>query len=115
MGLNSLECIEKFRDVLNFLGYKTAQSVAKLRQQKDLDGFVIAASKLDGNMRFLDKFGDLKLEFEQGDILVLKDIAAAAAACVMHNSGQNPDEIQKRIFDRLKKVSQIMTHVLQCY
>lgn len=65
-------------------------------------------------MRFLDKFGDLKVEFEQGDILVLKDIAAAAAACVMHNSGHNADEIQKRIFDRLKKVSEIKTYILQC-
>lgn len=79
-----------------------------LQRQKELAQFEIELGKLNGNTFFREKFPDLKLYLCQGDILVLKEIASAAAACASsHNSNEHDiNSIQQNIFERCKKVSQ---------
>lgn len=105
MQLDSFECIGKFRDILDFMGYKTLHSVAKLRQQRLLDRFEIAAAKLNDNVRFREKFKDTNVDMAHGDILVLKEIAAAAEACISIQTEDACSTIQKKIYERCKKAS----------
>lgn len=106
MGIESFDGIEKYRDTLNYMGYKTLQSVAKLQRQKELDRFEIELGKLGANSMFREKFPTLKIDLCQGDILVLKDIASAASACLSNNSGDHDgNSIQQQIYERCKKVS----------
>lgn len=104
MRLDSFECIEKFRKILDFMGYKTLYSVAKLRQQKELDRFEIGAAKLNDNIQFREKFKDMKVDISLGDILVLKEISAAAEACLSFQSDDVRSDVQKQTFQRCKKV-----------
>lgn len=107
MRLDSFECIEKFRKILDFMGYKTLHSVAKLRQQKELDRFEIGAAKLNDNVNFRQKFDGMKVDIALGDILVLKEISAAAEACLCL-SIQTDDAcnaVQNQTYERCKKAS----------
>lgn len=104
MGLNSIGDIAKFRDILNFMGYSTIQSVAKLQQQKELDRFVIEAGKLHSHLDFCEQFEGLNVIFGPGDILVLKQIAMAAIACMRRYSSKDEDCVQVQTYERCKKV-----------
>lgn len=101
------------------MGYKTLQSVAKLQKQKELDRFEIELAKLGGNVLFQGKFPGFKPELLHGDILVLKEIASAAAAaavCSSLCSSENHDVsiIQKQVHERCKKVSQNIRIIWNC-
>lgn len=105
LEIDSFDGIEKFRDVLNYMGYKTSQSVAKLQRQKEIDRFEIELTKLGGNTSFRQKFPSIKSDLCHGDILVLKEIASAAAS--LNNSDKHDvDSIQEQVYERCKKVSQ---------
>lgn len=87
------------------MGFKTIQSLAKLQKKSELDRFEIGVGKLSGNVRFCEMYPELKgWNLNQGDILVVKDIAAAAAATLIHNNDHNVDDIQQYVFERCKKV-----------
>lgn len=103
MGLESFDGID-FPKVLNFMGYKTIKSVAKLQQQKEQDRFKIEAINMNGTDRFREKFGDLKLDFHHGDTLVLNEIGIAAAAC-FYNFNHDINSIQNEVYKKCKKVS----------
>lgn len=104
MDLESSDDIEKFRDILNFLGYKTTHSVGSLQQTEELNRFVIEAAKLHRNVQFREKFKDLDVDFGSGDILVLKEIAAAAIGCVRGATAQDEETIKIQTLERCKKV-----------
>lgn len=107
MAIESFDGIEKFRDVLNYMGYKTCKSVAKLQRQKEIDRFEIELAKLGGNSTFREKFPELKPDLCHGDILVLKEIASAAAAYASHSNSDKHDinYIQQQVYERCKNVS----------
>lgn len=104
MGLEANNGIGKFQEILDFMGYKTIQTVAKLQQPRQLDRFIIESSKLKTNMRFHEKFKEMNLDFCHGDILVLKDIANAAASFAASDNCDKID-IQKNVHEKCVKVS----------
>lgn len=79
MGLESLSEISRFRNILDFMGFKTKKSVAKLQRSKEFDRFLIESAKLNSNIRFRIANPGLNVDFFHGDILVLRDIIDAAA------------------------------------
>lgn len=105
MGIESFEGIEKFRDILNYLGYKTIKSIAMLQQQQKFDVFVIAAGNLHSDVQFQKQFTNLETKFGPGDLLVLKEIVTAAIGC-MNRYGTIEDEetVKSQIYERCKQV-----------
>lgn len=105
LNLHSIDEIKTIRNILDFMGFKTFQSLAKLRKKSELDRFEIGVGKLSCNVRFCEMYPELKgWNMDQGDVLVVKDIAAAAAACLSYNSAPDVDAIRQNIFERCKKV-----------
>lgn len=106
LKLNSDDEIQTVRKVLDFMGFKTIQSLAKLMKRAELDRFEIGVGKLFSNVRFREMYPELKgWTMDQGDVLVVKDIAAAAVSCLSYESASNVDAIQQTVFERCKKVS----------
>lgn len=71
MNLDSLNEIERFIKIIDFMGFTRPDLVAKLLVPRELDQFLIEAPKLNGNIRFRDKFGEVDTEFNRGDIFTL--------------------------------------------
>lgn len=87
------------------MGFKTFRSLAKLRKKSELDRFEIGVGKLSGNVRFCEMYPEMKgWHMDQGDILVVKDIAAAAISCLSQNSAKDVDAIRQIVYERCKKV-----------
>lgn len=103
MGLESDDGINKIRKVLDFMGYKTPNAVAKLLNQKNRDRFEIEVAK---NAQFLSKFGDLTLC--HGDFLVLQEIASAAAQLTSFEI-EDITDVQNKTFERCNKVNEILS------
>lgn len=104
LQLESFEGIEEIRDVLNFMGYSTAKSIAKLRKEKEFCHFQIEVGKLKANASFCAKHPNLKdWDLGLGTIQVLKDITSAAAYCTSF-SCDDTDAVQKTVFERCQKV-----------
>lgn len=113
MGLSTFDAIEKFKTILDFMGFKTMQTVAKLQRPKELDHFIIETTKLKTNMKFQEKYSGINLDLGHGDILLLKDIASASFTSLEHDK----INIQKNIFEKCVKVTrsfaqQISIHII---
>lgn len=104
MGLSTVEAIEKFQIILDFMGFKSIQTVAKLQRPKELDHFIIETSKLKTNTQFQEIHSGINLDLRHGDILVLKDIAAASISLIEHDEFN----IQKNIFEKCSKVTSLL-------
>lgn len=90
------------------MNYKTANVVKNLKLQQGMDRFLIEAMKLNTDIRFQEKYDGMKIYFDYGDTLMLKDIAAAATDCVPSDTGQlDADIIQKQTFEKCAKVSHL--------
>lgn len=106
MNISSLEEIQTIHSILDFMGFKTTQSLAKLQKKSELDRFEIGVGKLSANVRFCELYPQLKgWNLDQGDLLVVKDISAAAFASLTHTSDQHVDIVQRNVYERCKKVS----------
>lgn len=115
MGLESVDAIQKFRDVLDFMGYATLQSISKLQRMKDLDKFQIEASKLRTNVTFCEKFPYLKnWSMGHGDISVLKDIAEAASRCNSDkSSASHMENVLDSVYAKCQKVFELFVQLIK--
>lgn len=105
MNIGSLDEIKTIQSILDFMGFKTIQSLAKLQKKSELDRFEIGVGKLSGNVRFCEMYPQLKgWNLDQGDLLVVKDISAAAVASLTHNNDEHVDIVQQNVYNRCKKV-----------
>lgn len=104
MNVNSFEGLEDIRDILDFMGFTTAQSVAKLRKDKELCTLQLEVGKLRSNAKFCEKYPHLKdVDFGLGKIQVLKDVALAASFCTSFTNFDS-QTVQKIVFERCKSV-----------
>lgn len=103
MKLESIKDVERLGVILDFLGFKTLQSIAKLQLSKERDRFLIESSKLNSNMKFHEKYQHINVNLNQGDILVLCDIAASAASLCMEK--YDSCTIQNQVYKQCQKVS----------
>lgn len=83
------------------MGYRTAHTIAKLKQPKKADEFVIEAMKLKHNAEFQQKFQNVDLNFGPGDRSLLNDISKAAE--VLYMDAVDTDTIQKKVYDTILK------------
>lgn len=114
LGLQSFEGIENIRNVLNFMGYTTAQSISKLRKPKELSLFQIEVAKLSTNSLFRAKYPELQnWHLGHGTIDVLKDISNAANSCMSYDI-IDVESVKKNVFQRCVKVAPnlILSNVL---
>lgn len=105
LGLQSFEGIEKIRNVLNFMGYTTLQSISKLCKPKELSFFQIEVAKLGMNSQFCSKYPELQnWHLGPGTIAILKDISSAASSCITCDI-DNIESVMEKVFQRCIKVA----------
>lgn len=102
MGLESNDGISKIQKILDYMGYRTPNALAKLLNQKNRDRFEVEVAK---NAQFQTEFRNLNMC--HGDYLVLQEIAQAASQLTSFEV-----EIQNKIFERCSKVE---FKILQSY
>lgn len=109
LGLQSFEGMENIRIILNFMGYTTLQSIAKLRKPKELSCFQIEVAKLNTNSQFCTDYPDLQnWRLGLGTIEIIKDISNAANSCMsidIDNLDSVEDDVKKKVFERCVKVA----------
>lgn len=103
MKLESIKDVERLGCILDFLGFKTLQSIAKLQNTKERDRFLIESSKLSSNTKFQENFPHVNVNLNLGDILVLNDIAASAASLCMDK--YDSCVIRNQVHKRCQQVS----------
>lgn len=110
MGLETFEGVESIRNILTFLGFTTAKSIARLRKPKDLNLFQIDVAKLSANAQFCENYPDLRTwRLERGSIGVLKDVADAAFLITVNSNESTKstwmETAQKKVFADCSRVN----------
>lgn len=101
LGLQSFDGIGEIKNVLNFMGFTTLQSIGKLVKPKEMSLFQIEVAKLKSNVQFCANYPDLQdWNLGLGTLAILKDISNAATSCMSYD-GENLESVEESVKEKV--------------